>query len=130
VATDNSGASSTSAPVAVTVVVPPAPQANIIYPENGAKFTAPANIYIAAVTRYFTNPIASVEFLAGTNILGVVTNSSWPTFYWKNVTAGTYSLTAVATDTAGRNATSGPVSITVSTNRPGPNPPRGNTLGR
>ena len=120
VATDNGGDSSTSAPVQVTVLVPPPPLVKIIYPENGAKFTAPANICIATVTRYFTNHVASVQFLAGTNTLAVLTNSSWPTFYWKHVPAGAYSLTAVATDTAGIKATSTPVNITVRTNCPPP----------
>ncbi len=122
VATDNVGASSASLPVSVTVVVPPPPMVKIVYPENGARFFAPANIYIATTTRYFTNPIASVRFLAGTNTLGVVTNSSWPTFCWRNVSPGAYSLTAVATDTASRSATSAPVNITVVTNRPAPPP--------
>jgi hypothetical protein len=118
VAVDNSGMSSTSAPVAVTVVTPPPPLVRIIYPENGSRFIAPASIYLATMTRYFTNPVASVEFRSGTDILGVVTNSSWPTFHWKNVPAGAYSLTAVATDTGGATATSLPVNITVVTNRP------------
>ena len=117
VATDNGGASSRSAAVAVTVVVPPPPMVSIVYPANGARFFAPANIYIAASTRYFTNRIARVQFLAGTNSLGVITNCSWPTFSWRNVPPGAYSLTAVATDTGGATATSAPVNITVVTNR-------------
>ncbi len=120
VATDNGEVSSTSSPVVVTVVAPPPPLVKIVHPENGAKFVAPANIRIATVTRHFTNPIAEVEFLAGTNSLGVLTNSSWPTFHWKNVPPGAYSLAAVATDTGGVTATSAPVNITVVTNQPPP----------
>jgi hypothetical protein len=115
VATDNGGISSTSAPVAVAVVVPPSPQVKIVNPDNGAKYFAPANIYIASVERYFTNPIASVEFLSGTTVLA---NSNSPSFYWKNVKAGAYTLTAVATDTGGISATSPPVNVTVTTNKP------------
>ena len=66
--------------------------------------------------KYFTNPIAQVKFLSGTTVLSV---SNTPSFYWKNVQAGAYSLTAVATDTGGISATSPPVSITVTTNRSG-----------
>jgi len=118
VATDNGGVSSTSAPVQVTVVTRPAPAVQIVYPSDGAKFWANANIYIATSTRYFTNPIAAVQFFAGTKSLGVVTNSSWPTFHWASVPPGAYVLTAVATDTRGVNATSPPVNITVLTNLP------------
>jgi hypothetical protein len=41
-------------------------------------------------------------------------------FVWTNVPAGTYSLTAVATDNAGLQATSEAVDITVTTNLPIP----------
>ena len=123
VATDNAGISNTSAQVEVTVVTPPPPTVKIVYPQNGAKLWAPGNIYIATLTRYFTNPIASVQFLAGTNTLGVMTNSSWPTFHWTNVPPGAYVLKAVAVDTGGVTATSPPVNITVVTNRP-PRPMR------
>ncbi len=119
VATDNGGASGTSAPVQVTVVEPPPPQVKIVHPENGATFAAPANIRIAAVTRFFTNHIARVEFLAGGNLLGTVTNNwYWATFLWPNVPVGTYSLTSIATDTGGISATSGPVNINVVSNAP------------
>ena len=118
VANDNGGATGTSAPVHITVSAPPPPTVRIVYPQNGAHFLAPANIYIAAVAKYFTNPVANVQFLDGTNVLGVVTNSWWPTFKWTNVQAGAYVLTAIATDTKGINATSPPVNITVVTNHP------------
>jgi hypothetical protein len=118
VATDNGGVMSTSAPVAITVSRPPPPMVQIVWPENGAKFRAPANIHIASVTKYFTNHIATVQFLAGTNLLGNVNTNSWPTFFWEGVPAGAYSLTAVATDTAGIRATSAPVNITVVNNQP------------
>ena len=118
VATDNGGASSTSAPVEVTVVAPPPPLVRIVNPRNGERFRAPANMYIATVARYFTKPIATVQFLAGTNTLGVATNSSWPTFHWTNVPPGDYVLTTVATDTGGTTATSAPVNIMVLTNWP------------
>ncbi len=118
VATDNEGARGTSAMVAITVVAPPPPTVRIIYPPEGARFRAHATIPIAAVARYFTNRIASVEFLSGTQALGVKTNLWWPTFLWTNVPAGSYTLSAIATDTAGNSATSAPVHITVTTNSP------------
>ena len=99
----------------ITVVAPPPPKVKIINPDNGAIYFAPASIYLATVERFFPNPIATVEFLSGNTVLAV---SNTPSFYWKNVPAGAYTLTAVATDTGGISATSAPVSITVKTNRP------------
>jgi hypothetical protein len=126
VVTDNDGATGTSAPIRVIVVAPPTPLAQIVYPPNGAKFVAPATVPIAAVARYFAHPIASVQFQAGTNILGVLTNSWWPTYYWKQVPPGAYSLTILATDTGGVSATSAPINITVVSN----SPPRLSSRGR
>jgi len=118
VALSSTGNSGTSAPVSVTVYPPPPPEVKIVNPENGQTFHAPANVYLTAITEHFTNHIASVQFLAGTNSLTVLTNSPWRlSFDWQNVPAGSYSLTAVATDTASNTATSSPVDITVTTNR-------------
>ncbi len=116
VATDNAGVPSTSKPVTVTVVPPPPPSVQIVYPNNGARFVAPAAIPISAVARNFTNHIASIQFLSGSQTLATKTNSWWSTFLWKNVAQGSYTLSAIATDTAGISATSAPVSITVVTN--------------
>lgn len=118
VATDASGDSSTSAPVTVTVLPPQPPSVKIVSPGNGAVFSTPAKIQICAVTKNFTNAIASVQFRAGAATLAVVNNPSWPTyFFWTNVPAGSYALTAVAVDSGGATATSAAVNITVSTNQ-------------
>ena len=50
------------------------PTVEIVTPSDGSMFLAPADIQIAALTAYFTDTVASVEFFAGTNSLGVVTN--------------------------------------------------------
>ena len=121
VALSSAGNSGTSAPVTLTVFPPPPPTVKIFNPQNGETFYTPANVYITAFTDHFTNRIATVQFLAGTNSLAVLTNSPWPTsYFWKSVPAGSYSLTAVATDIDSNTATSSPVGITVTTNRPGP----------
>ena len=114
---------------------PPPPKAgptvDIVTPSDGSMFLAPANIQIAALTAYFTDTVANVEFFAGTNSLGVVTNSSkglggprpplpealfW--LAWSNVPPGDYALTATATDLAGNTVTSAEVDISVVTNFP------------
>lgn len=118
VATDASGDSSTSVPVTVTVLPPPPPSVKIVSPKNGAVLSTPANIQISAVTKNFSKAIASVQFLAGSNSLALVKNPPWPTyFYWTNVPAGSYALTAVAVDSGGATATSAAVNLTVSTNQ-------------
>ncbi len=119
VATDNGGATATSAPVHIQVLAPPSPSVTITSPRNGATFLAPANIWICSMPRYFPDRVASVQYFAGTNSLGVVTNGSGFCFHWTNVPTGIYALKAIAVDVAGTNtATSPVVTIAVATNRP------------
>jgi len=119
VATDNYGATSTSAAVPITVVTPPPPSVQITTARNGETLYAPANIWICSLPRHFPDPVASVEYFSGTTSLGTVTNGPGYCFRWMNVPPGAYSLTATATDVAGTNVvTSAVVNITVSTNRP------------
>jgi len=119
VATDNGGAKSTSAPVGITVLPPPPPSVKITSPDNREVFIAPANIWICSATRYFPDAVASVQYFAGTNSLGVFTNRPSFCFHWTNVLPGAYTLTATAKDVAGTNTvTSPPVGITVKTNCP------------
>jgi len=118
VATDNTGATATSAPVCITVLAPPPPSVRIINPRNGEIFIAPADIWICSATRYFPDRVASVQYFAGTTSLGIATNGPGFCFQWTNVPPGAYTLTATATDVAGTNiVTSPPVGITVKTKR-------------
>lgn len=117
VATDNDGLNSTSAPVSIKVLPPPQPEVAIVKPQNGETFhNAPLNISIFAGERYFTNPIVNVQFFSGTTNIGMTTNSPYSGIIWSNVPQGAYTLTAVATDSKGINATSAPVNINVTTN--------------
>src|ERR1035441_5716398 len=109
-----------------------APLVDIVTPSDGTMLLAPVNVHVCAVASYFTDTVASVEFFAGTNVLGVVTNSpgllSWgdvcrlPVAYfcltWTNVPPGAYALTATAKDLAGKSVTSAVVDISVVTNLP------------
>lgn len=56
--------------------------------------------------------VSKVEFFAGATKLGEATSSSW-TYVWQNVAAGSYQLTAIATDNLGAKTTSAIVPITV-----------------
>jgi N-acetylneuraminic acid mutarotase len=94
-----------------------APTVSITAPANGATFTAPATINIGATAADSDGSIAKVEFLQGTTKLGEDLTAPY-TYSWSSVAAGTYSLTAKATDNLGLSKTSAAVSITVSSNLP------------
>ncbi|MCA0228832.1 MAG: cellulase family glycosylhydrolase [Bacteroidetes bacterium] len=118
-ATDNQGTTTTSAAVSVTVnapVVNQAPSVSVTAPSNNATFLAPASISLAATASDADGSIAKVEFYNGTTKLGEDATSPY-TFSWTNVAAGSYSLTAKATDNQGATTTSAAVSVTV-TNPP------------
>lgn len=123
VATDNAGVASTSAPVSITVVTDLPPHVRIVFPERGAAYCAPATIHVTATASDPDGTIAQVQFFSGSDPVGVVIAPVFVTnwddvdgFYsltLSNVAAGSYTLTAVATDNAGVNSTSAPVAITV-----------------
>jgi len=119
-ATDNRNA--VSAPsTAVTVIVNALPAVSITSPANNAVFTAPANITINATATDSDGTISKVEFYEGANLLNTDTVAPY-SFAWNNVNAGTYSLTAKATDNRNAVTQSAPISITVN---PGCTPPAG-----
>ena len=100
------------------------------YPTNGQKFLAPATIGIYTKAAD-SNVVNTVQYFSGATSIGIVTNtggasqntpSTASPFYmlWSNVPAGSYILTAIATDTAGLTATSAPVNISVTNPPPVP----------
>lgn len=113
-ATDNLGASTTSAPI--NIAVNTLPTVSLTSPASNSGFFSPASI---ALTANAVDPegIARVEFYQGTTLVGTATSSPY-TFAWIGVAAGTYSLTAKATDTFGAVATSTAVNIVVNPNTP------------
>jgi uncharacterized repeat protein (TIGR02059 family) len=96
-------------------VLPPniSPTIGIISPNNNSIFTAPANITITANASDTDGTITLVEFYNGTTKLGSKSISPY-SFTWNNVTQGTYSITAVATDNSGAETTSSAISVLVS----------------
>ncbi|PSL44911.1 chitinase [Chitinophaga niastensis] len=114
VATDDKGASTTSSVITVKVngIVHKPPVVNITAPANNATFTAPATVAITATATDSAGNITKVEFYNGSTLLA--TDSIAPYSYsWTNVAAGSYSITAKATDNSGASATSTAVNITV-----------------
>ncbi|MBO0794856.1 MAG: cellulose binding domain-containing protein, partial [Ktedonobacteraceae bacterium] len=111
---DNNNVSATSAAVNITVGTPPPPPptVSITSPANGATFTPPASITIAASASTSSGTISKVEFYNGATLLGTDTSSPY-SFAWSNVAAGSYTLTAKAYDSNNGSATSSAVNITV-----------------
>jgi regulation of enolase protein 1 (concanavalin A-like superfamily) len=112
-ATDDDGATTTSAARSITVTgTNQPPSVALTAPGNGATFTAPANITISATASDTDGTIARVEFYQGSTLIAADTTSPY-SITWSNVPAGTYSLTARATDNGGATTTSAARSITV-----------------
>ncbi len=109
-ATDNLGAQATSSARTVTVSNG-APSVSLTAPANGASYLAPATIPIAA-SASDGDGITVVEFFNGTTKLGEDTSAPYA-FDWTSVPAGSYSITARATDGLGAQTTSAPRSVTV-----------------
>ena len=113
-ATDNLGAQTTSS--TATIIVNPAgnsaPTVSITSPANGATFTAPASVTINADAADSDGSVSQVDFYSGSTLIGSDTTSPY-SFAWTGVGAGTYSLTARATDNLGAVTTSAAVNITV-----------------
>lgn len=118
-ATDNKGGSSTSAARAVTVGTPPnqAPVVSLTAPVNNSTYTAPAIITITATSTDADGTITKVEFFRGSTKLGEKTTSPY-TYTWTNAAAGSYSITAKATDNKGAVSTSSARAVVVNTAPP------------
>lgn len=113
VATDDKGASTTAAPVSFTVAANQPPSVALTSPADGHKLAAPASVTLAASAQDADGAIAKVEFYNGGTLLGTASQAPF-SYAWRDVAAGSYSLTAVATDDKGAVATSSAATITVS----------------
>lgn len=129
-ATDNAGASVNSAGVGITVDAPAdqPPVVALTNPANGSAFAAPAEITFAVTASDADGSVAKVEFFNGASKLGE--DSSAPfSFVWSNVPAGTYTLTARATDNQNAVTTSAPITISVAVPGGLPAPWRSQDIG-
>jgi RHS repeat-associated protein len=109
-ATDNLGATATSA--AVTVIVNAPPSVSLTGPTSGAVFTAPAAITLTANATDADGTIARVEFYQDAALIATVTSAPYA-FAVANVAAGSATFSARATDDRGASASSPPVPVLV-----------------
>ncbi|MEO7600112.1 MAG: DNRLRE domain-containing protein [Opitutus sp.] len=88
------------------------PTVSITSPAAGATFNAPASITIDATAADSDGTVTQVAFYQGASLLGTDTTSPY-SFTWSGVAAGSYSLTAKATDNVGGIQTSTAIPVTV-----------------
>jgi len=116
VATDNSGATTTSTAINITVAAPNvAPTVSLTTPVSGATFTAPASVAIVATAADSDGTVTKVDFYAGATLVGSDSSSPF-SFTWNGAAAGSYAVTAVATDNSGATTTSAAVAISIASN--------------
>lgn len=111
VASDERGGVSTSAPLSVLVNAPPT--VSLTSPAANASFNAPADIVLTANAADPDGTLASVAFYYGDTLITTLSAAPY-SFTWSAVPAGSYSLTARATDNHGAVVSSAAVNITVS----------------
>ncbi|MFT3824229.1 MAG: Ig-like domain-containing protein [Chitinophagaceae bacterium] len=90
-----------------------APTVSLTAPANNASFTAGSNITLSATASDADGTISKVEFFNGATKLGEATSSPY-NYTWTSVAAGSYSITAKATDNGNASTTSAAANITVS----------------
>jgi hypothetical protein len=114
--TDVNGIIITSAEVPVNVIADDPPKISLTNPADGGSSALNAPVTITANASDSDNPVSGVEFFVNGASLGApvttATNGTYK-FSWTPTAAGSYTLTAKATDDAGATTTSAPVTITV-----------------
>jgi hypothetical protein len=98
----------------VSLVGSAPPTVTLTQPSNGATFTAPATVNLAGTASDVDGTVAKVEFFNGSTKLGEDATAPYG-FTWSGVGAGSYTLTAKATDDSGATTASAAATITVTT---------------
>ena len=111
-ATDNGSLVTTSAAATITVLQNIPPVVTITSPAASKKYTAPATIFLSASATDEDGTIRKVQFYNGTTLLQTENYAPY-TYSWTNVAAGTYTITATATDDEGAVTTSAGVTVSV-----------------
>jgi hypothetical protein len=93
------------------------PSVVLTSPSDGATYTGPADLVIAASAADSEGRLTTVEFFNGASTIGIATSAPY-SITWSSVPAGTYTLTAIASDADGGTTTSAPVTVTIAVNQP------------
>jgi RHS repeat-associated protein len=115
IATDDKGETATAAPVIFVVKNNTAPTVAIVTPASNASFAAPASVALTVNAADSDGRISNVKYYAGATLIGTSVVAPF-SFTWSNVPAGSYTITAKATDNNGGVTISAPISIGVGSN--------------
>jgi RHS repeat-associated protein len=119
VAIDAQGVQTTSNPRTITVnAANLPPTVSLTAPANNSSFALPATVTLKATATApeANDTVARVDFFANGTLIGTDTSRAF-TLTWRPA-AGSYALTAVATDGQGAQTTSNARTITVAANQP------------
>jgi len=94
-----------------------APAVSLTSPADGASAIAPATFTLTATATDADGSVAKVEFYNGATLL-FTDNAAPYTYTWTGVVAGSYSLSAKATDNLGSSTSSTSRTVTVTTTTP------------
>lgn len=111
-AIDDCSNETTSPPVSVTLQSGVAPTVSMTAPSSGTLPPGTTTITLSATAADSDGTIAKVEFFRGTTLIGTDYSSPY-SIPWNDVSPGSYSLTAKATDDDGIATVSSPVAIVV-----------------
>jgi uncharacterized repeat protein (TIGR02059 family) len=119
IATDNLNAKTISSAISISVInsattINQSPVVEISNPLKGNKYETNSTITLEAIASDPDGSISKVEFYSGAVKLIELTSAPY-TFIWKDVSAGTYSITAVATDNLSATTTSLPIEFSIGT---------------
>ncbi|MCE9609384.1 MAG: hypothetical protein K8R23_04060 [Chthoniobacter sp.] len=99
---------------AQTPVVNAPPSVSLTSPGPGVRLTRPGTVTLTAAASDADGTISKVEFFSGATKLGESLAGPF-SLAWPNPAAGTFSLTAKATDNTGATATSSVVTVVIGT---------------
>lgn len=92
-----------------------APYVSFVKPSMDTTYAGPGDIRLIANAKDPNGKIVKLDFFVGNTLL--LSQKYYPyTYTWRNVQAGTYEVTAVATDDEGLTTISAPITITVGNN--------------